>query len=84
MTEVVALPKVTKPRFAFVAKRLVLDAVVLKIVVSVALVLVLLRAVKFWRVDDPLTKRLAKLLLPEKVLLSPRSVEEAAPLREVR
>lgn len=50
----------------------------------VALVVVALIPVKFWRVDEPRTSIVAKLFVPEKVLLSANKVEEAAPAREVR
>jgi hypothetical protein len=45
-------------------KKLVVEAVVEKRLVVVALVLVALRAVKFWRVDEPLSKRLERVAKP--------------------
>jgi hypothetical protein len=53
----VALPKRRYPMFAFVEKRLVELAVVEKKLVVVALVPVALRNVKFWRVEEPVTRR---------------------------
>ena len=47
------------PPFINDPKRLVEDAVVAKIEVEVAFVVVELRAVKFWRVEEPETRRLA-------------------------
>jgi uncharacterized protein YqcC (DUF446 family) len=67
-----------------VKKRLVEDEVVEKRVVVVALVEVLLRAVKFWRVVEPVTRRLPVVKVSivftpvVKWLLSVRRVEEAA------
>ena len=58
--------------------KLVDEAVVAKVLVLVAEVVVEFEAVKFWRVEEPRTSRLAKLLLPVKALLSARRVEEAA------
>jgi hypothetical protein len=58
-------PRVTKPRFALVAKRLVELAVVAKLVVEVALVDVELSAVKFCKVDEPVTKRFPNVPSPE-------------------
>lgn len=54
------------------------EAVVAKDVVVVALVVVELRPVKFWKVEEPLTSIVAKLFAPENVLLSPKRVEDAA------
>jgi hypothetical protein len=49
-------------------KRLVLLAVVAKLLVVVALVVVLFSAVKFWRVDELVTRRLLKVCSAVKVL----------------
>ena len=56
--EAVTEPKVELPAVRTVAKRLVELAVVAKSVVEVALVVVLLIPVKFWRVDEPVAKKL--------------------------
>ena len=50
-------------------KRLVDEAVVEKRLVVVALVVVLLRAVKFWRVEEPVAKRLSMDSVPVAVKL---------------
>jgi hypothetical protein len=54
------------PKVANVEKRLVLDAVVAKKFVEVALVVVLFSAVKFWRVDEPSESNVPKLPNPVK------------------
>ena len=81
--------RVSDPPFPVVKKRFVVDAVVVKSVVEVALVVVLFNPVKFWRVEEPVRRILAKVvvllnelvpvkeLLPEKVLLLASRVEEA-------
>ena len=53
-------PDVTTPRFEFVEKRLVEDAVVANKFVVVALVPVAFTKVKFWRVEEPVTSKLVK------------------------
>ena len=57
-TEEVALPRSESPKLAFVEKRLVELAVVLKKLVVVALVLVLFKKVMFWKVEEPVERRL--------------------------
>ena len=54
-------------KVAFVAKRLVDDAVVAKRVVVVALVVVAFTPVKFWRVEEAVARRLAVVVRPETV-----------------
>ena len=49
---------------AVVKKRLVVLAVVAKKLVEVAFVVVLFRPVKFWRVVEPVTKRLERVVRP--------------------
>ena len=51
--------------------------------VVVAFEEVLFCKVTFWRVLDPVTRRVAKLLLPEKVLLSESKVLDA-PVEQAR
>ena len=53
------VPEVILPKVAAVAKRLVVDAVVEKRLVVVAWVPVAFTKVKFCKVEDPFTKRLA-------------------------
>jgi len=53
----VTAPRVVLPAVRVVAKRFVLDAVVAKKFVVVAAVPVALRKVKFWRVEEPVTRR---------------------------
>lgn len=62
--EEVIAPRVESPAVRTVAKRLVLDAVVEKRLVVVALVPVAFAKVKFWRVDEPLRRRLEKVERP--------------------
>jgi hypothetical protein len=66
------------PSVAKVEKRLVDDAVVEKWLVVVAFVLVLLRKVTFWRVDDPVTRRLPAVARPEmnEVVNDPREAKK--------
>lgn len=52
--------------------------------VLVALVVVLFSPVKFCKVVEPVTSRVAKLFAPEKVLLFARRVEEAAVIAELQ
>jgi hypothetical protein len=52
------VPAVNVPVFSFVEKRLVEDAVVAKRDVVVAFVVVALSAVKFWRVVEPVARKL--------------------------
>ena len=66
------------PTLKTVAKRFVLEAVVAKIEVDVAFVVVELRPVKFWRVEEPLTKRFANVLSEVKLFISASRVEDAA------
>ena len=80
---VVVAAVVIVPILALAEKRLVDDAVVEKKLVVVALVPVALAKVKFCRVDEPLSKRLAKVPSPVDVKLPPfpvvkkRLVEDA-------
>jgi hypothetical protein len=60
----VAFPKSEFPAVSAVAKRLVEEAVVVKLFVVVALVEVELSAVKFWRVEEPFTRRFASVPRP--------------------
>ena len=64
--EVSAPVTVAVSSVAFDANRLVEDAVVAKDVVVVALVVVEFRPVKFWRVLDPVARRLARVVRPVK------------------
>jgi hypothetical protein len=64
----VELPRVMKPKLAFVEKRFVEEAKVEKMVVEVALVVVALRPVKFWKVDEPLVRMVAKVPRPVEVM----------------
>jgi len=57
-------------------KKLVVEAVVAKKFVVVALVPVAFTKVKFWRVELPVAKRLANELRAEKLFTSARSVVE--------
>ena len=80
---------VSVPTFAVVPKRFVKVPLVAKKEVEVPFVEVEFSAVKFWRVDEPVERRLLavtrelnevlalKVLLPEKVLLSARRVVDA-------
>ena len=52
------------PSVAKVEKRLVDDAVVANLLVEVPFVVVELSAVKFWRVEEPAERRLARELVP--------------------
>jgi len=65
---------VSVPRLAFVAKRLVLDAVVAKEFVVVAAVPVVFAKVKFWRVDEPVRRRLASVERPVTLSVDERVV----------
>jgi hypothetical protein len=65
------------PPVPVVKKRLVLEAVEAKKFVVVALVPVALIKVKFWRVVEPLTRRLAKVATPDVKEVEKRLVEEA-------
>ena len=58
---------VTLPVFRVVEKRLVLEAVVAKILVEVALVVVEFVAVKFCNVEEPVTRRLVVVTRPVEV-----------------
>jgi len=69
---------VSEPMVAALAKRFVEEALVAKKFVVVAEVPVPFTKVKFWRVEEPVRRRLAKVLRAEKLLVSPRRVEEAA------
>ena len=87
---VVERPSVARPRFAFVPKRLVDEAVVANDVVEVAFVVVELRAVKFCRVDDPVVKifenvpRPVEVILPtELIAVAKRLVEDAVVANDV-
>jgi len=51
-------PAVREPPEAVVKNRLVVEAVVAKRLVEVLLVVVEFTPVKFWRVDEPVTRRL--------------------------
>jgi hypothetical protein len=66
------------PSVAKVEKRFVDDAVVEKWLVVVAFVLVLLSAVKFWRVVEPVTRRLPSVASPEvnEVVNDPREAKK--------
>ena len=54
----VMLPRVAFPALSTVAKRLVEEAVVAKRLVVVAALPVALMKVKFWRVDEPVARKL--------------------------
>ena len=70
----VMVPAVKAPMLPFVEKRLVEEAVVEKRLVVVAFEVVALRAVKFWRVVDPLARRLRAVRRPVRVSLPPLAV----------
>jgi hypothetical protein len=83
----VAVPREPVPRLKLVEKRLVEDAVVEKKFVVVAEVPVAFRKVKFWRVVEPVTKRLPKVpeprvREPKLALVLKRLVEEAVVLKK--
>lgn len=67
-------PAVNVPMFPKVANKLVEEALVEKKDVVVADVPVALRKVKFWRVDDPVNRRLAKVVNPPLKVLMPLKV----------
>ena len=73
----VAFPKRRVPVFAFVEKRFVLDAVDAKKLVEVAFVEVEFPAVKFWRVDEPVTRMLLAVSEPVRVRFAPFPVVKA-------
>jgi hypothetical protein len=77
----VMAPKIELPAFKAVANKLVDDAVVEKRLVVVALVEVEFKAVKFWRVEDAVARRLARVTNPVPLMVNlsvvPRTVEEA-------
>ena len=70
----VSLPEVLLQVCKSPPKKLVVEAVVVKRLVEVALVPVALMKVKFWRVLEPLSKRLAKVPSPVAVKLPPFAV----------
>jgi hypothetical protein len=79
-----AIPlRVREPRVPEVEKRLVDEAVVEKKLVEVELEVVELRAVKFWRVEEPLTKRVASTAAPVVKFVDERLVEEAVVLKKL-
>jgi hypothetical protein len=77
------------PVESVVAKRLVEEAVVVKLFVVVALVPVAFTKVKFWRVEEPLTRRLAIVespftnSLPVLKVVAKRLVEDAVVANEL-
>ena len=72
-----ALLQVVRPApRKFVVKRLVLDAVVAKILVEVELVVVLFTPVKFWKVEDAVARRLPKLPWPAAVIVPVKFADE--------
>jgi len=78
----VRVPAVSVPMFAAVAKRFVEEAVVAKKLVVVAEVPVALRKVKFWRVEEPVTRRFESVPVvnatePKVAFVAKRFVEEA-------
>jgi len=78
----VARPILVLPRVAEVAKRLVEDAVEAKLLVEVLLVVVPCKAVKFWRVDEPVVRSVAAVtppvvMLPKEPTVAKRLVLEA-------
>mgnify|MGYP001570348555 CR=1 FL=1 len=71
------------PKSTLVANRFVLEAVVAKLVVVVALVDVLLSAVKFWRVVEPFTNKFPRVARPPIMLPVLREVEKRLVLEAV-
>ena len=65
---------VRAPRFALVAKRFVVDAVVVKSVVEVAFVVVEFSAVKFWRVVELFAWIMKAVTCPVEVKVPPLPV----------
>jgi hypothetical protein len=70
----VAAEPVIEPTMVFVTVRLVKTPLVAKSEVEVALVVVDSSPVKFWRVEEEVERRLAKVPRPEKVAVPPRRV----------
>ena len=68
--------QISPVRQMVVAKRLVVEALVAKKLVEVAEVVVELMAVKFWRVEEALRRRLERLVRPPVAVSVP--VKEAA------
>ena len=70
----VASPRVVLPSVALVAKRLVLEAVLVKKLVEVLLVVVEVSPVKFWSVLEPFERSVAAVTAPSVALPALRMV----------